>query len=339
MLIAGVASFAVAGNLVAAQGAFVSDTLQAQLLSRPPAIGAPGFIQPWNDYIMVSDWMGDPNLHVIDRSTGDLLVSFGRIGGGPGEFANIIAGIQSPSHDTSAVWVFDMRKLMRIEEPGPIPSDVTTVDLTAVPQLLAAAWLDSVTIVGVNLQPAEKRIVFFDDSGRIVSTTPGKLLGHTDIPIQPRVDASMQFSFCVHPDGDGFAIVYMHSTKIEIYGRTGKHLLDASVPYSIDLRFDHRGGEFHFVPEWITYSSCWADKQFLYALYAGGDANADDADAFSSQEIHVFDWNTGRLAHKIYLDTRISDFSISESSGWLYAGSLADAGVYRFRLIGPGSDR
>ena len=132
------ASFAFAGDPVTAQAPFVGDTLQAQLLSRSPAVGAPGFIQPWNEYLMVSDWMGDPNLHVIDRSTGELLVSFGRIGGGPGEFANIIGGIQLPLHDTSAVWVFDGRKLTRIEEPGPIPSDVTTVDLTAAPQLLGA---------------------------------------------------------------------------------------------------------------------------------------------------------------------------------------------------------
>ncbi len=296
-------------------------------------------MQPWNEYLMVSDWMGDPNLHVIDRSTGELLVSFGRIGGGPGEFANIIGGIQLPLHDTSAVWVFDERKLTRIEEPGPIPSDVTTVDLTAAPQLLRAAWLDSATIVGVNLQPAEKRIVFFDGAGRIANTVPGVLLGNTGIPIQRRIDASMQFSFCVHPDGTAFAIVYQHSSKIEIYDRTGTHVIDAAVPYSVDVRFDFVRAEFHFVPEWNTYSSCWADKHFLYALYAGGDYNADSPDALEGQEIHVFDWRTGRLERKIYLDTRILGFSISETSGWLYAGSLADAGVYRFRLLEPGSER
>ena len=43
--------------------------------------------------------------------------------------------------------------------------------------------------------------------------------------------------------------------------------------------------------------------------------------------------DTGQLERKVYLDTRIVGFSISESSGWLYAGSLADAGVYRFRLF------
>ena len=173
LLIAAFASFLAMCDRMEAQAPPPVDTLEAELLSRHPAIGQPGIIQPWGRYILLSDWMGDPHLHVIDRSTGQLVVSFGRIGSGPGEFANLIAGIQVPSHDTSAAWVFDARRLIRIENPGPVSPGARTLDLTVVPQLLRAAWLDSVTIVGISSQPPERRFVFLDAASGLSRTVPG----------------------------------------------------------------------------------------------------------------------------------------------------------------------
>lgn len=139
----------------------------------------------------MSDWQGDPNLHALDRETGELIVSFGRIGPGPGEFAGMLVGMQMLPRDTSAVWVFDARRLTRVERPGPIASDVAVVEPTATPTLLRAAWLDSVTIVGVNLRPPEKRFMLFDAAGNVTRTVPGVLLGHDGIPMPRRVDASL----------------------------------------------------------------------------------------------------------------------------------------------------
>lgn len=331
-MIAVAVSLATADSLAAIQITVSVDTLKGELLSRPPAIGLPGFIQPWGDYLLVSDWQGDPNFHALDRETGELIVSFGRIGPGPGEFANMPVGIQMLPHDTSTVWVFDARRLTRIEEPGPIASDVAVVDLTAVPTLLHAAWLDSATIIGVNLRPAAKRFVFFDGAGNVTRTVPGVLLGHDGIPTSLRVDASLNFSFCVNPQGTGFAVLYKTAAKVEIYDRTATHVVDAAVPFSTGNLFDRVDGVVRFVPERFTYSSCWASADGLYALYSGGDYYSMDMNESIGQEIHVFDWKTGGLVRQLYLDVPMLGFSVVEESGWLYAGSLADAGIYRFRL-------
>lgn len=336
--IAVAASVLVAGDVVAIQVAPPVDTLRAELLSRPPAIGLPGFIQPWGDHLLVSDWQGDPNLHALDRETGELIVSFGRIGPGPGEFAGMLVGMQLLPRDTSAVWVFDARRLTRVERPGPIASDVAVVEPTATPTLLRAAWLDSVTIVGVNLRPPEKRFMLFDAAGNVTRTVPGVLLGHDAIPMPQRVEASLNFSFCVNPRGTGFAVLYHDAAKVEIYDHTAKHVLDAAVPYWTGSLFGRVDGEVRFIPRRFAYSSCWASAEVLYALYSGGDYYSTDMNESMGREIHVFDWRTGGLVRKLHLDVPILGFSVVEDSGWLYAGSLADAGIYRFRLPGGGRE-
>ena len=337
-LIAVAAALLAVCDLTAAQVTPSVDTLEAELLSRPPAVGQPGFIQPWGEHLVVSDWLGDPNLHVIDRATGDLIVSFGRIGRGPGEFPNVLTGIQRPSHDKTAIWVFDGRKLTRIERPAPMGREATTVDLTAIPLVLRAVWMDSTTILGVTWEPPERRFVFFDEAGSVIRTVPGDLLGHERVPVSQRAEASALFSLCLHPRGTRFALLYKRAAQVEIYDREAKHVTDAQVPYVIDATFEQVGDEFRFVQEWITYQSCWASSGFLYALYSGDDFRTASRGTLGGEEIHVFDWASGRLVRKLYLDTRIFGFSVDEDSGWLYGGSLQDAGIYRFRLPGGGHE-
>ena len=314
------------------------DTLKAEILSQPPAIGQPGFIQPWGRHLLVSDWMGDPNLHALDRTTGELIVSFGRIGRGPGEFPNALAGVQRPSHDTTAIWVYDARKMTRIEGPGAVGPDVTAIDLTAIPLVLRAAWVDSTTILGVTREPPERRFVFFDGAGSVIRARSGVLLGHEGIPLSQRVEASARFAFCMHPDGSRFALLYKRAARVQIYDRSARHLTNADVPYAIDATFRKADGEIRFVQEWITYQACWASSDVLYALYSGDDYGTASAGTLGGEEIHVFDWDSGRLMRRLHLDTRIFGFAVDEDAGWLYGGSLQDAGIYRFQFSSGGSE-
>lgn len=307
------------------------DSLEAELLSLPPAIGQPGFIQPWGEYLLGSDWLGDPNLHVLDRTTGELTVSFGRIGRGPGEFSGMLAGVQRPSHDTSAVRVFDGRRLTRIGTPGPIGTDAPAIEL-AIPSVLRAVWLDSTAILGVIREPPEERFVFLDEDGVVTTAVSGVLLGHEGIPLAQRVEASARFSLCVHPEGAGFALVYKRAAIVQIYDHAATYMVDAAVPYPIEASFDRVDGETVFVSKRLTYSSCWADTGFLYALFSGEDYATASPGTLGGQEIHVFEWGGGGLVRILYLDARIFGFSVDLDSGWLYGGSLEDAGIYRFRL-------
>ncbi len=307
------------------------DTLQAELLARDPAIGAPGFIHPWGNRLLVSDWQGSPQLHAIDAATGDLLVSFGRVGGGPGEFGGLIAGIQVPRHDPSAAWVYETGKLTRLERTGAVSSEAATVRLGGV--VPYAAWLDSATIVGVALQPATERFVFFDNAGNVTRTVAGDLLGQDDVPMAERVRASAQFSLCPHPEGRGFAVAYKHAARVDIYSRTGERAVAAEVPRRSEPTFENRDGDIRFVSDRLHYSQCWGSNDLLYVLYSGDDyRRARRAEIGEGQSIHLFDWESGRLTGELHLDTRIFGFAVARSEGWLYAGSLSDGGIHRFRL-------
>lgn len=325
-------------ELAAAQVTVRVDTLDAELLSQAPAIGWPGFIQPWGEHLIVSDWQGDPNLHALDRSSGELIVSFGRIGRGPGDFPGLLAGVQRPAHDSSAIWVFDGRKLTRVASLGSIGTDAPTIDLTGVPLVVAAEWLDSTTILGVTLRPPEGRFVVFDNLGRVIEKVPGVLLGHEGVPVAERVVASGSFSLCVHPQGKAFALLYKEAATIQVYDRSANHVVDAAVPHMVDAPFDRVDGEIRFVPTTMTYSSCWGSAKLLYALYSGDDFETASPGTLGGQELHAFDWDTGRLVKILHLDVRIFGFAVDEESGWLYGGSLEDASVYRFRYSSKEQD-
>ena len=128
-------------------------------------------------------------------------------------------------------------------------------------------------------------------------------------------------------------MAYRHAAKVEIYDRTAERVVDANVPNPSGPRFEDVDGDVRFVPQQLNYSSCWASSEYLYVLYSGDHYGSQSlAEIGDGQEIHAFDWDTGRFVRAFYLSVPVFGFSVVETAGWLYGGSLADGGIYRFRL-------
>lgn len=148
-----------------------------------------------------------------------------------------------------------------------------------------------------------------------------------------RVRASAQLSLCPHPEGRSFAVIYKHAAKVDIHSRTAAHTTAAEVPDPVEAAFEDRNGETRFVAGRLHYSTCWPSVDYLYVLYSGDDYGNDSlSEIGEGQSVQIFDWESGRLLRHLHLDRRIFGFSVDETTGLLYAGSLSDAGIYRFRL-------
>ncbi|MCY4398280.1 MAG: BF3164 family lipoprotein [Gemmatimonadetes bacterium] len=294
-------------------------------------------IQAVGNRLFVGDAAGDPDLHILDAYGGDLIVSLGRRGEGPGEFAGPIVGLAVVRPDTMAVWVYDGFKFMRVDESRTLNAETPTITPQEAPFLARATWLDSLTIVGVRRE-LEERFVFFDIAGERIATVPGALLGGDTIPMTERVRASINFALCARMEAPGFALAYWDAGRVELYDHKAGRPVVADVPYPSEPDFTRVRGEMRFRMGRHHYTECSASNDYVYALYSGQTSlgQTTDADEVShGQEVHVFDWE-GQYVGKLHLDTPMFGLSVDEQAGWLYGTSLLDAGVYRFRLPTPG---
>ena len=233
-----------------------------------------------------------------------------------------------------AVWVYDGVKFMRVDESRTLNAETPTVRPQEAYFVARAAWLDSMTIVGVQREQ-EERFVFFDTAGERIETVPGALLGGDTIPMIERVKASTNFALCARPETPGFALAYFYAGRVELYDRKAGGPVLADVPYPTEPVFTRVTGEIRFRMERHHYMACSASKDHVYALYSGQSDATDPDEASHGREVHVFDWE-GQYVGKLHLDTPMFGLSVDEKAGWLYGTSLLDAGVYRFRLPTPG---
>lgn len=320
----------------------VRDTLTGDLVVSSPAIGIPSRIVATNSLLWVSDYAGDPELHVVDAGNGEVLASLGRRGEAGGEFRGRISGMQVFPPDTTALWTFDPngQRLIRVQF-GVGSNEWTTIQLTGSPYIARVTWLDLNTIVGIT-GIEEARFSIFTSSGERVTSVPGVFLGSEEVPIDEKAQATVTgFDLCTRPDGTNVALYYRNFGRIELFDENLTDQTLVQVPFPSGPMFTpDEGGRMTFTKYRSHYLDCAAEENRFYMLYSGSPLDWDEAlfaTADAGHYVHVFDWD-GRLQDVLYLATPMHGISVLEDVGWLYGVSFLDeGGVYRFRLPIPGS--
>ena len=318
----------------------IRDTLAAELLTTSTAIGIPIGIVPTGRRLWVQDFAGDPQLHVVDAATGEVLSSLGRRGEGAGEFGQSVWGMQVLPPDTMALWTFDIdgQRVIRVEL-GKEPSSWRTVPLVGSPSVWRLAWLDLNAIVGVHGHSNEaERFSFFDSTGARTGTVPGKLLGGEEVSLAEKMQATLTgFGLCAHPGGEAFVQYYFAFGRIELFDREATDSALAEVPFPSEPIFMRRdGGDLRFRAYRYHYMDCAPADSRFYMLFVGRPYDSGVA-VESASHVHIFDWE-GSLEKVLYLDTPMSAIGVDEEAGWLYGVGTSsvegEPGIFRFRLPG-----
>lgn len=327
-------------------GASEAVQVDGQELARAPVIGRPGspvLVRGGDNGEMVwlRDTSGDPGLHLIDASSGEVIRSFGRAGEGPGEFSRGRPSDLLPDPERpNAVWAWDMG-LQRLTRFDPKPSNGYDVDTRHLQQeipIQRVLRLDDGRLLGVR-GAATARFVLFDRDGVPERSVDQSLPGPEDAPTRERIDAANQaVALCAWP-GRGFAMAHTQYGKIEFYDYDARAVALARVPHPSDPIFEpNNDGVPVFRWRRSHYVGCAATTDYMYAIYSGRELDVDDDPAISASGnvVHVFDW-AGTL-HEVYqLDRYVKDVNIvSDPEGyWMYAASLPDAALYRYALPYP----
>src|SRR5690625_3882537 len=118
------------------------------------------------------------------------------------------------------------------------------------------------------------------------------------------------------PDGERLAAFYLHQNKLKIFDNTGNevHKIAIHDPY---VTFDKSGES-----SYVYRSSIYATDTFIYVLAPNVPSNeAMDSPEFIQPFLEIWDWEGNQL-QRFRFDRLITDFSVSEKQGKVYAISV-----------------
>lgn len=304
--------------------AAASDTLPATVLFDGDHLGRPQSIGVLGEWLLVSDVPRPHALHVIRRSDGRFLKSWGREGGGPGEFRTLWS-IQ-PAGIGSA-WLFDptQSRLTLLDVPALLAGEGNpvrrSVSLRAELSPTTAVWMSDTLLVSSGMF-TRGRLATFDTAGQLKATAGPLPQAGEGVP--PAVAQHAYTGTLVrHPSRPLVAIGTRHADRVEIYGLDGKLVQVGRGPRNFEPAFEVRvrggapvmasGEDMRF-----GYVDVAAAGEHLYALYSGRSRGERPGQAHYGGEVHVFDWSGG-LLRILPLDHLALALAVSPDERTLYS--------------------
>lgn len=306
-----------------AQVLAASDTLRAAVLFDGDTLGRPQSIGIVDDWLLVSDVPRPHALHVIRRSDGRHLASWGREGGGPGEFRTLWS-IQ-PARGKAA-WLYDpgQSRLTLLDVPALVSGAGDpvrkSVNLQAELMPMTALWFSDTLLVSSGLF-AQGRLALFDGAGRL-RRTAGPLPPARDGVPAAVAQHAYSGTLALHPSRPLVAIGTRHADRLEVYAadgrlvRVGRGSRGFEPAYEVAVRGGTpamaSGGDMRF-----GYVDLAAAGDHLYGLYSGHSRDERPGQAHYGGEVHVFDWS-GRLQRILPLDHLALALAVSPDERAVY---------------------
>lgn len=289
----------------------------------PAGEGRPQSVGVLGDWLLVSDIPRPHALHVIRRTDGRYLKSWGREGAGPGEFRTLWS-IQPA--DGGSAWLFDptQTRLTLLDVPALLAGAGNpvrrSVSLRADLAPMTAVWMSDTLVVSSGMF-TRGRLATFDSAGRLKSTA-GPLPQAEGVP-----SAVAQHAYAGtlvrHPSRPLVAIGTRHADRVEIYEADGRLLQVGRGPRNFEPAFEVqvRGGAPIMASGddmRLGYVDLAAAGEHLYGLYSGRSRAERPGQAFYGGEVHVFDWS-GRLLRILPLDHLALALAFSPDERALYS--------------------
>lgn len=301
--------------------------LSSRELDASGMLAAPTDLALVGRYLVLLNTRGDSAIHVYDTQTDKLVRSFGREGGGPGEFRGAWSLDPEPG-SRSAFWVFDigLQRFARIDldrdfAPG-ARYGTRIVQMQGSAPVLSPVWVGDSLLVSPGVFAEGGRLAWFASTGRMRSVVGDDPPGRADVPMQVRQHA-YQSTVRPNPQRTLLAAGTRHADRLEILRVDGSRVAAAARPanfepvYKTTLRAGQptmdSGDEMRF-----GYIDLATTSDRIYALYSGRKRADFPGQANYGEYVHVYDWNA-KLIEVIGLDSPAITIEADEAQQKLYA--------------------
>lgn len=273
--------------------------------------------------LVVIDLASDSALHIIDRSTGALVRSFGRRGGGPGEFESVWS-LDPVAGSGSELWVYDnaLNRMnlvdLRHAHLGQRRLGKRSVNLAGSGTLTGVIRTNQEQFLGTGFFPGG-RLGVFDEDGKLVAV-------RGQIPVVERnVEPVLrQYMFqsraASHPAHHLLAVASRYASSLEIYRSDGSLVAMGDAPLPIRPDPELVSYQYGYVQEDDTklgYVDVTASRDFVFALFSGRTYAGYEGRENFGREVHVFDWD-GALRGVVQLEVDVIGLAVDEDANSLY---------------------
>ncbi len=299
-------------------------TPQRTVLNESDQLAIPYTMAAIGSRLVVIDIAADKALHVIDRTTGKHIRSFGNRGGGPGEFQDPWS-IDPVAGSSNELWIFDagLRRMNYVDLRDEFFTEERlgerNINLISNGTLFGLVRTNDNGFVGTGFF-TDGRLGVFDQSGKLVDQRGPIPQARGELP--PLFRQYMYQSTAVaHPSHDRIALASRFATTLEIFGSDGSLIALADSPFEIVPDPESTNADGVFVQKEHTplgYTGVAASRDYIFALFSGRTiAEAMDRDMFGTQ-VHVFDWD-GTLHAIVELEIVAASIAVDKDASRLYA--------------------
>jgi hypothetical protein len=302
--------------------------LQGRVLLTADQIGVAWRAEVFGRYLVVLDALRDPFIHVIDRDSGEIIESFGRNGGGPGEYVGPTS-IARDFSNQSAFWIFDLNQRRFTKnaldangrlQPGPPPS----LAILGTASSAEPIWVSATSLLMHNWRDSTL-LSLYDSRGNLRKTTGA-------IPIIARKDIdrltfnrSYESRACDNNGNGKVALATRYAGHIFIYDANGDFIASGKSPFTFEPHIDthpltHKKDFVNGSPNVRQgYLTCTANAHHIFALFSGRLQRPEIRKRASyGHYVHVYDWD-GDLVTILKLDVDALGIAVDETGKRLYS--------------------
>ncbi|HEX2205933.1 MAG TPA: BF3164 family lipoprotein [Longimicrobium sp.] len=319
--------------------------LRGEVLTDSDSLAMPLSVDVVGEHLVVTDGSGARMIRVLNARDGALVASFGRKGGGPGEF-------QAPTHadavpgSRTAFWIHD-RGLRRTsyfdlarDTVNPLAAGRRSVSYEPGPMPMYVRWTSPSTLIGAGIV-TPGRLAVFDTAGKLVRTV-GEIPGKDGRTPETVLQHAYTGPLVAKPDRSRLALANRHADRLEIFDAAGKALRtvqvrDGFLPAFVvattrDGPAMASGEEMRF-----GYIDAAATEKAIYGLFSGVRRMDRPGRAAFGDIVYVFDWE-GRVTGVLKLDGLAIAMAVDPDDRTLYAIRLEpQPAIVRYSLPQSGT--
>ena len=301
-------------------------------------LGRPVCMALADSILTISDSQISPMLHLLNIKTGRYVGRFISRGQGPNEFRDI-ATLEKFAGDTLFFHDLNKRVCAYFILPKSNGDDVCLLSAFScrdVPHNTLLP-LNNGAYIATGIYE-DGRYCLLTDSGkmkRFIGTYPSRDKEEKVVSNLVKSQAYMG-SISVSPSKDRFVSCASQADLLSFYKYENgeiqlvKEIQNSFPDYEYGKDMKVYMGVKRSNP--VTYLDVCSTEKFVYLLYSGKNYEKDQLKAFTSNKIHVYNWN-GEKVKVLSLDVDVDKIVVSEDDGVMYSiANLPDPMVVSFRL-------